>query len=98
MTKLKKDLKKILLAVFGVMLLFNAGYDLSRWVQNNQVKRAAERSLLSDNDGMITNAEAKWCTLATDVGLYVCDMELTIQDGRKGRVLQVFSPDDLAGK
>jgi hypothetical protein len=96
MTKFKKDLKKILLVVAGSMLLFNAGFDISRWIQNERVKRAAAASMVEDG-GPIVKAEAKWCTLSADVGLYVCDIELTIADGRKGRVLQVFSPEDLAG-
>ena len=98
MSKFKKDLKNILLYVAGSALLFNAGFDISRWAQDRQVKRAAAASMTSGEFSQVAKADVKWCTLAPDVGFYVCDVEVTLVDGKKGRLLQVFSNEDLAGK
>jgi hypothetical protein len=96
MTKLKKDLKKIVLAVFGLMLLCNAGYDFTRWLQKYQVEKTVATEL-KDVDG-VASLDVKNCFNVPDVGMWLCDIEVTSVDGRKGRVLQVFSNDDLEGE
>jgi len=96
MTKLKRDLKKILLAVFGLMLLFNAGYDFARWLNKRTVERTVATEL-KDVDG-VASLDVKNCYSVPDQGMWLCDIEVTTVDGHRGRILQVFSNDDLSGE
>jgi hypothetical protein len=90
MTKFKKDLKKIVLVVFGCMLLLNAGFDFLRWNVRHRAEKAAAEELKKDAQFAVVTVHQ--CFLVADVG-WLCDVELTLVDGRKGRLLHVYSPD-----
>jgi len=94
MSRFKRDIKKIVLAVLGCVLLFNAGYDVTRFVRQNSAKKAAAAKTVEFFEG--GEATAVWCQDVRDVGMWVCDLEVTLPDGRQARLLQAFSYDDLA--
>ena len=95
MTKLRKDLKKILLVVFGAMLLFNAGYDFTRWLNRRSVEKTVTAEVKKNEQ--ISDARVVQCYNVADIG-WLCDLELTTIEGRHGRMLQVFTYEDLAGE
>ncbi len=95
MTKLRKDLKKILLVVFGAMLLFNAGYDLTRWLSRRSVEKTVTAEVKKNEQ--ISDARVVQCYNVADIG-WLCDLELTTIEGRHGRMLQVFTYEDLASE
>jgi hypothetical protein len=87
--------KKIVLSILGLMLIVNAGFDFSRFVN----RRMTENKIQSDFD-LITaqfpgaTMQLHGCANIPSYG-WACNVELGAPDGRHKSFIQPFSYEDL---
>ena len=94
MTKFKKSIKSILLSVFGVMLLLNAGIDFSRWASKRMAEAVIDHNLKEFvNQFPGASARVVDCYRVSGQG-WLCDIDFGAGEQHK-RILQFYSNEEL---
>lgn len=86
-------LKRFLFAAFVAGLAFNAGRDATLYYSKHKVEARVAQDLVKESPG-IAEAKVRDCFNVKDFG-YICDVNITLVDGRKGRTLLQVPYEDV---